>query len=63
MKEKLSQEGGTYWRKIKGFTSEEVERIETLETAIAKYEEDIQECKNEIKSIEKVAKARRKPIQ
>jgi flagellar biosynthesis chaperone FliJ len=47
----------TYWQKIadakaKGISTEQFERIENLESAIAHYEEEIKKCEAEIKSIE-----------
>jgi hypothetical protein len=50
----------TYWQKIvdakaKGISAEQFERIENLESAISHYEEEIKECKTEIKSIEEAS--------
>jgi len=54
------QESGSFWRKIRDFklTAEEFERVEALEGAVAKYEDEIIECQKEIKDIERIAKAR-----
>lgn len=51
----------TYWQKIeaakaKGMTTEQIERIENLEAAIAHYQDQIDEWEKEIGRIEEEAK-------
>jgi hypothetical protein len=55
----------SFWQKLeeakaKGMTAEEIEKLESLESAIAYHQNKIDEYENEIKSIEKMAKVRLK---
>jgi hypothetical protein len=57
-------EGGSFWKKIEnsrkiGLTEGEFSKIEELEGAIAKYENDIEDFQNEIKAIQKEARNRK----
>lgn len=55
----------SFWQKLeeakaKGMTAEEIEKLESLESAIAYHQNKVDEYEKEIKSIEKIAKERLK---
>lgn len=57
----------SFWEKVeeaktKGITAEEFERIESLESAIAHYHNQIDECEREIKQIKSKGHAKSKRV-
>lgn len=55
----------SFWQKLeeakaKGMTAEEIEKLESLESAIAYHQNKVDEYEKEIKSIEKIAGERLK---